>query len=158
MRGASWAYNEPRSHSGFNVVRAYLPNSGQRDRFLWQRRRIRRPCQVDRNDSCRAPIDGAAIDSTVLEWLGSQRDGFARRDSRNRHHRPESDSALGDFDEIVRPILRCQVRQLLLELHLMPRGRAVLGAGAVGAIYFAEDRDYDPIRRMARKAERVLLA
>ena len=24
LRGASWAYNEPRSHSGFNVIRAYL--------------------------------------------------------------------------------------------------------------------------------------
>ena len=29
LRGAAWAYNEPRSHSGYNVVRAYLAEFGQ---------------------------------------------------------------------------------------------------------------------------------
>lgn len=33
LRGASWAYNEPRSHSGFNAVRAYLAGFGERDNF-----------------------------------------------------------------------------------------------------------------------------
>ena len=34
LRGASWAYNEPRSHSGFNVVRAYLAELGERESFF----------------------------------------------------------------------------------------------------------------------------
>jgi phosphonate transport system substrate-binding protein len=38
LRGAAFAYNEPRSHSGFNVVRAYLAEFGQRE-LLRQRRR-----------------------------------------------------------------------------------------------------------------------
>ena len=29
LRGAVWAYNEPRSHSGYNVVRAYLSRLGE---------------------------------------------------------------------------------------------------------------------------------
>jgi ABC-type phosphate/phosphonate transport system substrate-binding protein len=28
LHGASWAYNEPRSHSGYNVVRAHLADMG----------------------------------------------------------------------------------------------------------------------------------
>jgi phosphonate transport system substrate-binding protein len=36
LRGASWAYNEPRSHSGFNPIRAYLAEFGQRKDFSAQ--------------------------------------------------------------------------------------------------------------------------
>src|SRR5215831_62808 len=34
LRGAVWAYNEPRSHSGFNIVRAYLGAQGEMDGFF----------------------------------------------------------------------------------------------------------------------------
>ena len=42
-------------------------------------------------------VDGAAIDSTVLEWLLSQRPELARANSRHRDHRPQSDPAVGYF-------------------------------------------------------------
>ena len=34
LRGAVWAYNEPRSHSGYNVVRAYLSGLGETPGFF----------------------------------------------------------------------------------------------------------------------------
>lgn len=34
LRGAVWAYNEPRSHSGYNVVRAYLAEQGEARGFF----------------------------------------------------------------------------------------------------------------------------
>jgi len=34
LRGAAFAFNEPRSHSGFNVVRAYLAEFGQHEGFF----------------------------------------------------------------------------------------------------------------------------
>jgi phosphonate transport system substrate-binding protein len=54
--------------------------------------------------------------------------------------------------------LRRQIRQILLDLHLIPRGHAALAHAQLAKFVEAEDRDYDPIRRMARQAERVLLA
>ena len=35
LRGAVWAYNEPRSHSGYNVVRAYLSELGENQGFFF---------------------------------------------------------------------------------------------------------------------------
>jgi len=72
LRGASFAYNEPRSHSGFNVVRAYLAELRQSDGFFGS--------VVESGAHAKSiamvlsgAIDCAAIDSTVLEWLIAQR-------------------------------------------------------------------------------------
>jgi phosphonate transport system substrate-binding protein len=71
LRGAAWAYNEPRSHSGFNVVRAHLSELGEGRGFFTS--------AVEAGAHARAlelvlagAVDGAAIDSLVLE-------GFAAR-------------------------------------------------------------------------------
>ena len=76
LRGATWAYNEPRSHSGFNVVRAHLADIGEFDGFF--------AAAVESGAHANSlqmilsgAVDGAAIDSTVLEWVGSQRDDLA---------------------------------------------------------------------------------
>ena len=73
LRGATWAYNEPRSHSGFNVVRAHLFDLGELDRFfadVVEAGAHSNSLQMILSGA----VDGAAIDSTVLEWLGSQRE------------------------------------------------------------------------------------
>jgi phosphonate transport system substrate-binding protein len=38
LRGKSWAYNEPRSHSGFNLVRYHLATQGPAVELLRRRR------------------------------------------------------------------------------------------------------------------------
>jgi ABC-type phosphate/phosphonate transport system substrate-binding protein len=53
--------------------------------------------------------------------------------------------------------LRAELRALLLSLHLEPRGSAILARAGFDRFVAAEDRDYDPIRRMARKAAQVSL-
>jgi ABC-type phosphate/phosphonate transport system substrate-binding protein len=54
--------------------------------------------------------------------------------------------------------LRCELRSILLDLALQQRGREILARGRIARFIAAHDADYDPIRRMARKAERVMLA
>ena len=66
LRGKSWAYNEPRSHSGFNLVRYHLATQGLRWNFF---------DDVVEAGSHQGALEivlagavaGAAIDSTVLE-------------------------------------------------------------------------------------------
>jgi len=53
---------------------------------------------------------------------------------------------------------RCELRALLLDLNLDEPGREILAQARVARFITAHDADYDPIRRMARKADRVLLA
>jgi phosphonate transport system substrate-binding protein len=66
--GGSWAFNEPRSHSGFNVVRAYLAELGQRDGFFGEVIESgAHSASVEMVLSGR--IDGAAIDTR--SWNGS---------------------------------------------------------------------------------------
>jgi phosphonate transport system substrate-binding protein len=75
LRGASWAYNEPRSHSGFNVVRAYLSELGENSGFF----SASHPSGAHSASIemiLRREVDGAAIDSTVLEWNAAQYKGL----------------------------------------------------------------------------------
>ena len=79
LRGAAWAYNEPRTlHSGYNVVRAYLAELGERDGYFGG--------VVEsgaHQPSIEMIVDGradcSAIDSTVLEWFRSLNGFFATR-------------------------------------------------------------------------------
>jgi len=54
--------------------------------------------------------------------------------------------------------LRNELRALLLCMDRHPCGSVILARAKLECFVAAEDRDYDPIRIMARKAEQVSLA
>ncbi|MDP9130259.1 MAG: PhnD/SsuA/transferrin family substrate-binding protein [Candidatus Binatota bacterium] len=156
LRGATWAYNEPRSHSGFNVVRAHLFDLGENDNFF--------AAAVEAGAHSKSlqmilsgTVDGAAIDSTVLEWLISERGDLAGELRVNDTIGPSPIPPWVISKELP-DSFRSQIRQTLLDLHLSAPGRAVLERAQVAQFVCADDRDYDPIRRMARNAAAVLLA
>lgn len=155
LRGATWAYNEPRSHSGFNVVRAHLFELGEVDRFF--------AAAVEAGAHSNSlqmvlsgVVDGAAIDSTVLEWLGSQRHDLAD-EIRVIDTLGPSPIPPWVISRHVAASQRGALRQLFAELHLDPIGRDILAGGRLLRFIAADDHDYDPIRAMAHKAERVSL-
>lgn len=156
LRGAGWAYNEPRSHSGFNVVRAHLAELGKFTSFFGK--------VVEAGAHSRSlemilggEVDGAAIDSTVLEWFALQR--FDLMDQ-IRVIATLGPSPIPPW-VVSRHVAESQRRalhQVLGEMHLDPGGCEILANGRLLRFSAARDRDYDPIREMAHKAERVLLA
>lgn len=156
LRGASWAYNEPRSHSGFNAVRAYLAGFGERDNCFGA---------VVESGAHHASlemvlsgqIDGAAIDSTVLEWLVTERAGLAE-EIRVIDTIGPSPMPPWVISRQVPAKLRDDIRTLLLGMHTEPFGRVMLARARLDRFVEAADRDYDPMRVMARKAEQVSLA
>ena len=153
LRGGSWAYNEPRSHSGFNVVRAYLAELGQLNHFFGT---------VVESGAHSASlelvlsghVDGSAIDSTVLEWLIAERAELTKEIHVIATIGP-SPMPPWVISRQVRQRLRSEIRALLLGMHTDPFGRVMLHRARFDRFVRAEDRDYDPIRAMARKAERV---
>lgn len=156
LRGTSWAYNEPRSHSGFNVVRAYLAKIGQSHGFFGSV--VESGAHANSIELILSgAIDGAAVDSTMLEWLLSER---ADLDDELRVIETIGPSPIPPWviSKKLSGSFRAQVRQAMLKLHLSPLGQAVLARAQLDKFTFAHDRDYDPIRGMARQAEQVLLA
>ena len=153
LRGASWAYNEPRSHSGFNVVRAYLAEFGQIDKYFG--------VVVESGSHSSSlemvlsgRVDGAAIDSTALEWFMAREE--LAENIRVIDSIGPSPMPPWVISRRVPQSLRRRIRALLLGMHKEPFGRVMLNRARFDRFVPTEDRDYDPIRTTAKKAEQVL--
>ena len=155
LQGSRWAYNEPRSHSGYNLVRYYLFCAGVGDGYFGrvvESGSHRRSLQMILDDQ----VDGSAIDSTVLDW-------------EMRHH-PEIRSEI----RIIKTLgpspappwvvsrsfsvdVRAALQNILLSMHKTERGRAVLAVGHIDRFVTAQDEDYEVIRAMAHAGQRISL-
>lgn len=155
LRGASWAFNDAGSHSGYCVVRHHLSTLGHESEFFGQLV----ASGAHRNSLelvLAGKVDASAIDTTVLEW--------------EYHHRPEIKRTLRTVEILgpspIPPLVilnevadgyRKQIRSLLLELHMNQRGRNLLALGLLERFVSVNDADYDPIRVMAARAAAVTL-
>jgi phosphonate transport system substrate-binding protein len=155
LRGSVWAYNEPRSHSGYNVVRAHLSSLFEGSRFfgkLVESGAHTTSLQMIMDGH----VDGAAIDSLVLEWVLSHHPDFRERIRVIETFGP-SPIPPWVISRRVREVDRERLRKLLLCMDEDPIGRAILGGGQMARFISASDTDYDPIRSMARAAEQITL-
>jgi len=101
-------------------------------------------------------VDGAAIDSTVLEWLVSQLSSMGEQIRIIDTFGP-SPIPPWVVAKRVPEITRKKLRKLLLQMNGDPSGRSVLARAGIARFTLSRDSDYDPIRRMARAAEQVTL-
>ena len=146
LRGRSWSYNEPRSHSGYGITRYRLVELGETAGFFgevveagWHERSIR---LVHAGE-----VDASAVDSHVL--------AVALRDH------PELAAGLRVIDSFgpstVQPAvvaswlpgpLKAAVRTALATMADEPAGRAALARGMVERFVPVTDSSYDDLRRM----------
>jgi phosphonate transport system substrate-binding protein len=151
LRGRAYAYNDPGSHSGYNLPRHHLLTLGETSGYFG-----RVVGSGSHQNSIRLVLEGAVdasgIDSVVLEL--------------EEKARPELERELRVVDSIgpcpVPPVvastrlagsLKGRLRELLLRMHEDPEGRAILADGLLLRFVPVEDEDYDPIREMVRRAE-----
>lgn len=149
LAGAVWAYNEPTSHSGYQVVCHHLACCQQTLGFFGKVVQ-----SGAHSTSLQMILDGqahaAAIDSTVLEHQLRRRPGLRRRIRilETLGPSPIPPVAAGRLD----PQVKSRLQRLLLGMHEDPEGRAVLSRGAMARFGPVQDRDYEPIRRMYRRS------
>jgi phosphonate transport system substrate-binding protein len=146
LRGRSWAYNEPYSHSGPGITCHRLVELGETQDYFgrviqagWHQRSIR---LVQAGE-----VDASAVDSHVL--------ALARRDH------PRLGVGLRVIDSLgpstIQPVvvaswlaegLKDDLRSILLEMAGDPAGRTVLSDRLVDRFVAVADEDYDDLRRM----------
>lgn len=147
LHGASWAYNEPNSHSGYGVVRYELARLGENFDFF-TRVVESGSHQTSLSMIMHKEVDASAIDSTVLEMELANHPEYA-----------DSIRVVDTFgpspippwitSERVLPSLRDTLQELLTQMHTTPEGLAILKAARVSRFAVVDDKEYDPIREMA---------
>jgi phosphonate transport system substrate-binding protein len=146
LRGCSWAYNEPASHSGHTVTLYELVRMGARPGFcgrggkaVFHQRAIRLVHA--------GTVDAAAIDSQVLAV-----------ELRDHPQLAAGLRVVGSFGpSTIQPVvaatalpdqLKARVRQVLVELGDDPAARPALAHGLVERFTTVDDAAYDDIRAM----------
>jgi phosphonate transport system substrate-binding protein len=146
LRGRSWSYNEPLSHSGYGVIRHHLVRLGETSGFFgrvveagWHARSIRLVCEGE--------VDASAIDSQVLAVVLRNRPGLA---GRLRVLDSVGPSTIQPFVASRRlpPALRAAMRAVLLEVGGDAAAREALAHGFVDRFAAVDDASYDDLRRM----------
>lgn len=155
LRGAVWAYNEPHSHSGYNVVRFFLAQQGTPVGFFGTA--IEAGSHQAAIALVRARrVDAAAIDSMVLQ-LAAAADPALAAELRVIATLGPSPMPPWVIGRHVAPELRERIRAALLAMHHDREGRVVLAASGLARFELVGDRDYDPLREMERSARHVRL-
>jgi ABC-type phosphate/phosphonate transport system substrate-binding protein len=153
LRGTRWAYNEPGSHSGYNVTRYYLAKDGLGLDYFGSfiesgshQNSLRMLLERE--------IDATAIDSTVLEMVHKKDPSIAEQ--------IRTITVLGPSPAppwVVHPSVSSDVRQALREAFLSvekdPRGQRMLEEAGMLRFAAVSDSDYDPIREMERVASKI---
>jgi phosphonate transport system substrate-binding protein len=151
LRGRSWAYNEPLSHSGYGVVRYHLVELGETRGFFgevvdagFHEESIR--MVADRR------VDASAIDSQVLE--------VAMRDDLSLVESLRVIDTLGPstiqpvaVSKRLPPELRDRIQRILISLHEDDDVRKRLAWGLVKRFVPAGPSSYDDIRMMLQACE-----
>lgn len=151
LRGRSWAYNEPFSHSGYGVTRYHLLRLGETNGFFgkvveagWHERSVRLVSNGE--------VDASAVDSQVLALM-------------LRDH-PELAERLRVIDTLgpstIQPVvvarrlpesLKAELRDIFLGLGDDPAARAHLDKGFVERFIPVDDASYDDVRAMLSACE-----
>jgi len=156
LAGTTWGYNEPRSHSGYNIVRCELARRGLDSGFVG-RRVATGSHQASLEALLQGRIDWTAIDSTVLETECRRRPGLSSRLRVLEAFGPSPAPPLiarAGFD----PTLAAELQDMLTSMHGSQTGRSTLARHAVEKFEPVNDRSYDPIREMQRLARSIDLS
>ena len=151
LRGRSWSYNEPLSHSGYGITRYHLLRIGETNGFFGE------VIEAGFHEAsirmvANAEVDASAIDSQVL--------AVALRDDPGLRASLRVIEALGP--STIQPVavsrrlssdLRDRIRDVLLEMGDDPSCRDRLDAGLVDRFVAVDSASYDDIRAMVDACE-----
>jgi phosphonate transport system substrate-binding protein len=151
LRGRSWSYNEPLSHSGYGITRFHLLRMGETDGFFGEVIEAGFHEESIRMVS-KAEVDASAIDSQVLAV--ALRDDLALRTSLRVIDMlgPSTIQPVAVSKRLPRE-LREGIRAVLVGMGDDPSCRERLDAGLVDRFVAVDSSAYDDIRMMVDACE-----
>ncbi len=153
LRGASWAYNEPGSQSGYNITRYTLAVRGESDSFF--RRVVAAGAhQASLQMILRGEVDASAIDSTVLERELLDDPAIAPQIRIIDTFGPSPIPPWVTPSDLP-PEQHQRLQRCLLGMEVDPQGQQILSQAGLRRFTTVSDSDYDPIREMERIAQKV---
>ena len=154
LRGVSWAYNEPNSQSGYNLTRCHLARLGESKGYF--SRVIEAGSHLQALEMVLDQrIEATAIDSTVLELALKAQPQLQAQLRIVATLGPSPIPPWVITTNVPQP-LREAIRTLFWQMHHTTEGQSILENGQIKKMVRVEDRDYDPIREMARAAAQVV--
>jgi phosphonate transport system substrate-binding protein len=153
LRGATWAYNEPGSFSGYVGPLAHLAALGETSGYFG--RAVESGAHLRSLELiAEGTVDASAIDTTVIELELRQRPELAD------HFRVIDTIGPSPIPPIVvvRGVaagIKQRLRDALLQMHEDSEGQDILSDGMIARFVAVQDADYDDIRRKALSAEEV---
>lgn len=155
LRGARWGYNEPGSHSGYEIVRYRLAQLGERSGYFGA------AIETGAHQStlrmiAEGTVDASAIDSTVLETEFRLRPEL-RRELRIVESWGPSPAPPWVVSRRLPAALRLRLRGIFVDLHRSVAGRAILRGARMMRFGRVADADYGPIRHANRVSAGVKL-
>lgn len=155
LRGATWAYNEPGSQSGYHIVRYRLAQLGKNGDFFGKvvasGAHARSLAMIVAGE-----VDAAAIDSTVLATAVHENPALATQIRIIDTLGPSPIPPWVIHKSVPAP-LRQSIRQALTQLHRTPAGREILALGEMVRFETAVDTHYDPLRQILHTAQHIHL-
>lgn len=155
LRGKQWAYNEPHSHSGYNITRYMLAKKGINGEFF------SKSIQAGSHERAlrlllRGKIDATALDSTVLETELSTNPELSRQTRVVESWGP-SPIPPWVFHRSLDKKLVFELRNEMIQMSKDDEGKAILNHGRISGFVAVNDHDYDEIREMYKIGSTVLL-
>lgn len=155
LHGATWAYNEVGSQSGYHIVRYKLAQIGQNGDFF--AKVMASGAHLNSLQMVLAgEVDASAIDSTVLA-MALHEDPTLAAQIRIIEALGPSPIPPWVIHKSVPAPLRQSIRQALMQLPHTPAGREILSLGEMVGFETAVDAHYDRLRQMLAAAEHVQL-
>ena len=153
LRGRRWAYNEPNSHSGYNLTRYMLAEMSEFEGFFGDVTEAGSH-QAALQMLLEGKIDGTSIDSTVLEIELKNRPEISKQIRTIKTWGPSPIPPLVIHKQVPAK-MRDKIRGMLLGMESDVEGQAILADLGMKRFTRVSDGDYDLIRVMALKARRV---
>jgi phosphonate transport system substrate-binding protein len=151
LRGRSWAYNEPLSHSGYGVTRYHLLRMGEKDGFFGEV--VEAGFHLESIRLVReGKVDASAIDSQVLE-IELRDDPSLTEDIRVIASLGPSTIQPVVASKRLSPELREDLRGVLVDIGNDVRARDGLALGLVERFVPVDDGSYADIRDMLAATE-----
>ncbi|MGH2740326.1 MAG: phosphate/phosphite/phosphonate ABC transporter substrate-binding protein [Actinomycetota bacterium] len=151
LRGSSWAFNEPMSHSGYGITRYHLVRLGETNGFFTKV--VETGFHERSIELVRAgKVDASAIDSQVLEVAVRDRPELREELRVVETFGPSTIQPVTVARRLPDP-LREDIQSAILDLGDDQAGRESLQLGLVRRFAPVDDSSYDDIREMLAAVE-----